>query len=121
MIGLGLRLWTALALTVAVVVTASGPAAAGSSVFFGFSLGVPVYHRHHHRHYGHYYRHRYYRPPAVVYLPPPVYYYEPAPRVVVQPVCREYRGDATVDGRGTPFYGRACLLDDGRWHIVRVD
>ena len=41
----------------------------------------------------------------------------PAPAPIVGN-CRDYRGDATIDGQGTPFYGRACLGRDGRWHIV---
>jgi hypothetical protein len=118
---------------------AAAPAAAGSSVSFGISIGSPGYyhhkwygHRHGYRHgyrhyrhgyYGHkrYYRHRhYYRPPAVVYVPAPPVYVRPAPPPPPA-VCREYRGDATIDGSGRPFFGRACLLGDGRWHIVRVD
>jgi len=32
--------------------------------------------------------------------------------------CRTYRGDAIIDSSGRPFYGRACLESDGRWHVV---
>ena len=61
---------------------------------------------------------RYYYPPPVYYAPPPAYYYAP-PRVVAPaPACRVFQGDATIDASGAPFYGRACLQADGRWHIV---
>ena len=33
--------------------------------------------------------------------------------------CRTYRGDAIIDSSGRPFYGRACLEGDGRWHVVQ--
>lgn len=83
--------------------------------------------RHHHHHH---FRHRghtslslgfHFGPPAY-YYPPPVYY-APPPRVVYveprpAPICRRFRGDATVDASGRPFYGTACLGGDGRWRIV---
>ncbi len=80
----------------------------------------------------------YYPPPA--YYPPPYYYPPPqqgyyapdayaqtapqsAPAQTVSPSasknCRTYRGDATIDSSGKPFYGRACLESDGRWHVVQ--
>lgn len=69
--------------------------------------------------YGYYPPPYYYYPPPVYYAPAPVYY-APAPAVVTPAQnCRDYRGDATVDGSGgQPFYGRACLQPDGKWHIV---
>jgi hypothetical protein len=61
-------------------------------------------------------------PPAYYYPPPPVYYAPPpaayAPAPVPASYCREYRGDASIDSSGAPFYGRACLMPDGKWHIV---
>jgi len=82
-----------------------------TSVFLGFNFGAPAYYRP-------YYRPVYYYPPPVYYVPPPppVYYaptyYAPAP------ACRQFSGDATIDGSGRPFYGRACLGAGGLWHIV---
>jgi hypothetical protein len=32
--------------------------------------------------------------------------------------CTVFNGDAVIDGSGQPFYGRACIFTDGRWHIV---
>ncbi len=82
----------------------------------------------------------YYYPPAPAYYPPPYYSYPPqqgyyapdayaqtappsAPSAIVSPSrsknCRTYRGDATIDSSGKPFYGRACLEADGRWHVVQ--
>lgn len=110
----------------ALAVSASQPASARTRVVVGVGIGGPVYGP----------------PPVYYYPPPPVYYppvvYAPAPPPVVYtpappppaPVaapaapppqtgnCREYRGDATIDGRNQPFYGTACLQPDGRWHIV---
>ncbi len=94
------------------------PAAAQARVFVGVGIGVPVY-----RPYYPYYAPVYYPPPAVVYAPPVVV---APPQVAVPAIsapaatgyCRQYRGDATVDGAGHPFYGTACLQPDGRWHIV---
>ncbi|MGB8273681.1 MAG: hypothetical protein WCF16_00245 [Alphaproteobacteria bacterium] len=100
---------------------------------FGFGYGYG-----HGRHYGHsrlffdfafgpyyapYYYRPYYYPPYYppVYYAPPVYYSRP-PVVVQQPApsayCRDFRGDATIDANGQPFFGRACLQPDGQWHIV---
>jgi hypothetical protein len=94
------------------------PAAAQARVFVGVGIGVPVY-RPYYPYYAPYYAPAYYPPPAVVYAPPPVVV---APTPVVAPAptsnCRQYRGDATVDGANQPFYGTACLQADGRWHIV---
>ena len=72
-----------------------------------------------------YYRPHYYAPyPAYYYAPPPPVIYAPPPPPVVYmpapspaPYCREFRGDATIDGRGQPYYGTACYEADGRWHI----
>jgi hypothetical protein len=100
------------------------PAQAGghTSFAFGLNLGVPCCYR------PAYYAPAYYAPPPYYYYPPPAAYappppyyapppaYAPAPATVSN--CRDYRGDATIDGNGTPFYGRACLGSDGRWHIV---
>lgn len=81
----------------------------GLSLFFPLYLGPPAY---------------YPPPPPVYYYPPsrPVYYAPPAPAYVTPAPpssnCREFRGDATIDANGGPFYGTACLGADGRWHIV---
>lgn len=106
-------------LAVAVVVgatlvfTSAAADAHGHSRFvFGFNFGVPCC-AWGPRYYEPAY---YYPPPPVYYAPPPVYYAPPAARPA--PACRDYHGDATVDAQGTPFYGRACLGADGRWHIV---
>jgi len=86
----------------------------------------------------------YYPPPAYYYPPPYSYppqgYYPPqqgyaapdayaqsapqsAPAQTVSPTasknCRTYKGDATIDSSGKPFYGRACLEADGHWHVVQ--
>ena len=97
------------------------PAAAQARVVVGVGIGVPVYRPYYPYPY---YAPVYYPPPAVVYAPPPVVV--APPQVAVPAVsapaptgyCRQYRGDATVDGAGHPFYGTACLQPDGRWHIV---
>jgi hypothetical protein len=101
------------------------PAAAQARVFVGVGIGVPVYGPRYY--YPAYYPPApayYYPPPAVVYAPPPVVV---APTPVAAPVaapaaapgnCRQYQGNATVDGANQPFYGTACLQSDGRWHIV---
>jgi hypothetical protein len=62
----------------------------------------------------------YYPPPVVYYAPPPPIYYTPLPPpLTATPAqCRIFSGDATNDQSGQPFYGRACLWADGRWHIV---
>ncbi len=105
-------LFAALCLAMAV----AGPAAAHTRVVLGFGavVGPPAY---------------YYPPPVYYYPPPPVYYYPPAPTVTYMPApaatpapqryCREYQGNATIDGSQQPFYGTACLEPDGKWHIVR--
>ena len=99
------------------------PAAAQARVFVGVGIGVPVYGPAYYP----YPAPVYYAPPPVVYAPPPVIV---APTPVVAPAtvaapaaappgyCRQYRGDATVDGANQPFYGTACLQSDGKWHIV---
>jgi hypothetical protein len=101
---IGLRLAAALTLAGVALLATCPEAGAHSRVFFGFNFGFPYF-------WGPGY---FYRPP-VVYLPPPVYY--APPRVVVRS-CRDYHGDAIVDATGERFHGRACLMSDGRWHIV---
>jgi hypothetical protein len=112
---MGLRLLAVLAGVVAIGMAASSPASARSHshFFLGFNLGPPCCY------WGPppYYAPTYYYPPPVVYAPPPVYYAPPR-TLAPAPYCREYRGDATIDNSGQPFYGRACLEADGRWHIV---
>ncbi|MEQ9641795.1 MAG: hypothetical protein RIM84_17355 [Alphaproteobacteria bacterium] len=107
------------------------PATAGGDFFFSFGVGSGYHHRGYHRghhwrghhwrghHYGHHRHH--YRPhyrSTVIFAPPPVYYVQPAPPPPPRETCARFNGDATVDGRGTPFHGVACLRGDGRWHIV---
>jgi hypothetical protein len=109
---IGPRLAMAAALALGFFGAAPAPAAAHgwhgghSRVFLGLNFGAPAY---------------YYPPPYYYYYPPPVYYVPP-PRVVYAPppapVCHTFRGDATIDASGAPFYGTACLEADGRWHIV---
>ena len=122
------RSWLFLGLLACVAVMTTFPAHAGGSVGFSYWSG-PGYHSHHHHgprgHWGPRYRSRvviypapvYYAPPRPVYYPAPVY---AAPVPVVQPTqqCMQYNGDAIIDNSGQPFYGRACLFTDGRWHIV---
>jgi hypothetical protein len=86
---------------------------ARTDVFIGANFGYPGYYRP----YRPYYSPRvYYAPPPVYYTaPPPVYY--GAPPVTPDPACRTFRGDASVDASGQPFFGIACLRADGRWHI----
>ena len=125
MLRTGLRIVAVLAAVMAFGLMASAPASADgwhgrgghshSRFVFGFNFGAPSY-------WGPpgYYAPAYYYPPPVYYAPPPPVYYAP-PQVAAPapaPYCRDYRGDATLDGQGTPFYGRACLQADGRWHIV---
>jgi hypothetical protein len=104
----------------ATMALAPAPAEAGhghTSFAFGLNLGVPCCYRPAYYAPAYYYPPpAYYYPPPVAYAPPPTYY-APAPTATVSN-CRDYRGDATIDGNGTPFYGRACLGGDGRWHIV---
>lgn len=101
---------------------------ADARVFVGVGVGVPIYAPPPIYYYP--------PPPPVYYVPPPVVYAPPPPApvyVAPQPApastapspppsqtgnCRQYRGDATIDGRNQPFYGTACLQPDGRWHIV---
>lgn len=102
------------------IFAATAPAQARTHLFLGFNFYAPAP--------------WYYAPPPVYYVappppvyyampPPPAFYYPPpvayAPAPAQAPYCREYRGDATIDGSGQPFYGTACLETDGRWHIVR--
>ena len=112
------RILAVLTALLVIGVAASAPASAHTRVFFGFGFG-PVY-----------------APPPYYYPPPPAYYYPPVPAYYVAPppvvyspaptvqappssgYCREYRGNATIDGNNQPFYGTACLQPDGKWHIV---
>ena len=69
--------------------------------------------------------------PSWYYYPAPVYPYPPeiavlpAPQVVTpapapaKPYCREFQGDAIINGSNQRFYGTACLMPDGSWHIVK--
>jgi hypothetical protein len=51
-------------------------------------------------------------PPPVAQAAPP------APPPANAPYCREYHGDAIINGNNQPFYGTACLEQDGAWHIM---
>jgi hypothetical protein len=128
---LSVRSWLFLALLACVAVMTTFPAHAGGNVSVGIGYwSGPGYYSHHHHHHRGYYGPRYRSSvmiyPAPVYYPPPrpVYYpaypVYPVPQPVVQATqqCMQYNGDATIDGSGQPFYGRACLFTDGRWHIV---
>jgi hypothetical protein len=93
------------------------PASAHSRFFFGF--GFPLFYDPYPYYPAYYYPPPvYYAPPPVTYAPPPAYYYVPAPATVPANYCRRFNGDATDDDTGAPFYGTACLLPDGKWHIV---
>ena len=115
-------------LAVVILVLAASAPAANAHVFF--SLAFPFFP---------FWGPAYY-PPAPAYYPPPAYYQQqgyyapggyaqpapqsaPAPAQTVAPSasnnCRTYRGNATIDSSGKPFYGRACLEADGRWHVVQ--
>jgi len=118
-------------LAVAALVFAASAPAANARVFVSF--GFPFFP---------FWGPAYYYPPAPAYYYPPPYYYPPqqsyaAPEAYAQPApqsapaappaaapsssrnCRTYRGDAIIDSSGRPFYGRACLESDGRWHVVQ--
>lgn len=116
-------------LAVLIFVLAASAPAANARVFV--SLGFPFFP---------FFGPAYYYPPAPAYYYPPPYYYPPqqsyyapdayaqgipqnAPAQTVSPSssknCRTYKGDATIDSSGRPFYGRACLEADGRWHVVQ--
>jgi hypothetical protein len=67
--------------------------------------------------------------PAWYLYPAPIYPYpDPDTQILViesrdtvlpaTDICREFHGDAMVNDTGQPFYGTACLQDDGLWHIV---
>jgi hypothetical protein len=121
-------------LLASIAVLAAFPAYAGTHVSVGVGLWEPAYYGHPYRPYHPYWGPRYYGPRAVVIYPAaPAYYPAPYPApypgpVYAQPApaaipvatqqCTQYNGDATVDGSGQPFYGRACLFTDGRWHII---
>ena len=117
-----IRFLAVLAALGALVAATSEPAEAHSRsrFFFGFNFGAPCcYYGPHYYAPAYYYPPPYYYyyppPPPVVYAPPPAYY---APPPAPTNNCRDYRGDATVDGSRKPFYGRACLESDGKWHVV---
>jgi hypothetical protein len=105
---------------------------AEARVFVGVGVGVPVYYPPPPVYY-------YPPPPQVYYAPPPVVYTPAPPPVYTGPLyaapqqglgptvtppppqtgnCRQFQGDATIDGRNQPFHGTACLQPDGKWHIV---
>jgi hypothetical protein len=122
------RFVMALFMALFVAVVASVPATA-DSFQFGYSSG---YRHHGYRSWGHHPgwgHHHHYRPrssvflysgPSYVYAPPPrvIYYDTYAPIVRPTGQCTVFNGDAVIDGSGQPFYGRACIFTDGRWHIV---
>ncbi len=108
---IAIRILAAATLGLAVVAGAGASAKAD-----GWHHGWHGYH-HHHSHSSFFLglNYYYYPPPPAYYPPPPqVVYVEPRPA----PACRVFRGDATIDGSGRPFYGTACFGADGRWHIV---
>jgi hypothetical protein len=111
--------WIVLAIVIAFA--AANPAAAGSRSRFhlgiGLNFGAPCCY---YAPWPYYHYPAYYPPPYYYYPPPPPppAYYAP-PRVAAAPQCREWRGDAKNEQTGQPFYGTACLMPDGRWHIVR--
>ena len=87
------------------------------------------YNGHHHGHYGWWWviggAWYYYPAPIYPYPAPVAVYSGPAPAPVPMqpqnspaPYCREYQGDAIVNGTNQRFYGTACLQPDGAWHIV---
>lgn len=125
---LSLRSWLFLALLACVAVMTTFPAHAGGSVGFSYWSGGPGYYPHHRPYYGPRYRSSvviypapvYYGPPPPRYYPAPYPVYAPPPVPVVQATqqCMQYNGNAVIDNSGQPFYGRACLFTDGRWHIV---
>jgi hypothetical protein len=75
-----------------ILVVASGTAAAGSSVHFGISLGVPAY-------------------PAPVYAPAPVYV--PAPPVAYYPAPVYYTTPVYYAPR--PVYGPGVVVRYSNW------
>lgn len=106
------RVLAMVATTALMALAVAAPAEARGRVFFGLNVGVPLYLG----------PPAYYYPPPAYYYPPPAYY--PPPRVVYAPPappanCQIFRGDASIDASGQPFYGTACLQADGRWYIVR--
>jgi hypothetical protein len=56
------------------------------------------------------------------YAPPPQVYAQSPSQTVSPPSggqnCREFQGDAIIDGSTQKFFGTACRQPDGRWHIV---
>jgi hypothetical protein len=60
--------------------------------------------------------------PRYSYAPPPQAYAQPPSQTVSPPSgaenCREFQGDAIIDGSTQKFFGTACRQADGRWHIV---
>ena len=114
------RILSAVLLGSALSLAAAAPAAAGGWHYGGYHHGGWRHHRHSTIFLGFNYGFPIYRPAPVYYAP----YYAPPPRVVyverppAAPPCRRFDGDATIDDSGQPFYGVACLLSDGRWHIA---
>ena len=108
-------------LAFALVALATVPASARTRVFVGLNFGFPccAYYPAPYAYYPYpaYYPPAYYYPPPYYYYPPPVAYYPPA-ATAAAPQCREWRGDARNEQTGQTFYGTACLMPDGRWHIV---
>ncbi len=125
------------------VVTSFPAAGSSSSVSIGVwsgpgYYGPPYRHYSEHRRFGpprHAYGYPYYYPRRSVfvysapvyaapvypvYAPPPVIAYPSYSAAPIAPTaqCTTFNGDATIDGSGTPFFGRACIFTDGRWHIV---
>ncbi|MSP51555.1 MAG: hypothetical protein EXQ91_04070 [Alphaproteobacteria bacterium] len=104
----------ALAIAAFVAAVAAAPAYADGYVIVGVDGG---------RHHGPLQRHfhpayRYWRPvyPAYYVVAPPV---QVAPAYTITPTtCRVFQGDAVIDQSQRPFFGRACLYADSRWHIV---
>jgi len=41
-----------------------------------------------------------------------------APSALSAQDCRTFNGDAIIDDSHRPYYGTACRLADGRWHMV---
>ena len=62
-------------------------------------------------------------PPEIVVIPAPspvpVPPAPPSVSATPAPYCREFQGDAIINGTDQRFYGTACLEPDGVWHIVR--
>ena len=57
-----------------------------------------------------------YERPAPYYAPAYSTTAVPAP---AQQTCRDYRSDATIDGKMQQLHGTACLQPDGTWQYIR--